>query len=338
MAAKTLFDAERDFDYVRAQVSAHLAKGYFFTSDGDVVDRSGRNVEGEVVGLDANVDLSPAYLYIKGINPEQVLICGHSASGGSESVADYSETQDANHTLCGWVAGYEITEDGEVVLDAIDEWTAVEKTWVALSKEWSLLKTYGTESEVTMNQGEDLGSLSLASANDLEGGDKMANVNEEVTQETEGSLEGTLTLSREDLDQLIAERTEAALTAMREEQANAEAELAATRRRLHEMEVADKIAELNAQHAPAVVKIAQEIMLADTRKEAVLSLTRESGEVALSATDIVTELLASIPETALKNDAVDPLNLTNAPDDSKSRADALYEQLYGNGAQAVTLS
>ena len=66
------------------------------------------------------------------------------------------------------------------------------------------------------------------------------------------------------------------------------------------MAVRERVAELEtAGHAPAVIAAAREIMLADERGEPVLSLSREDGDVSLSATEIVTTILDSLPATAL---------------------------------------
>lgn len=322
--AKSAFDVERDYEYVRQQVIAQLSKGYYLDPEGDLVDPTGVDTRGE---HEAARVLSPAYVYVKGMTDEQILVCAHSA----EAEAAYDHVQDANGYLRGWVLGYEVTDEGEVVLDAIDEWQPVEKTWVALSQEFEMLET------------ENL------TATNSEGGDKMADVIEkpeapEVVETPEEKEEVAFT--REDVDRIAQERAQEVLEAYRTEQQEQEqareAELSATRRQLHTMSVSDKVAKLNsAGHAPAIVKVAKEIMLADERGEAVLSLTRvdETGskEVKLSATDIVEELLASFPATALTEAEVATPALSNQPEDAAARADALYEELYGD-KPATTLS
>ena len=160
------------------------------------------------------------------------------------------------------------------------------------------------------------------------------NSNEETQEEHE---EEQLSFTREDLDRIADERAQAALDTYRqqqeEEQRVRDEELAAARMQLHEMAVREHIAELEARgHAPTVIKAAREIMLADVRHEPVLSLSREDGEVSLSATDIVSTILNAIPETAFsKNElVVDFGSGTNGSSESvEARADRIISFVKG---------
>jgi len=152
------------------------------------------------------------------------------------------------------------------------------------------------------------------------------------SESTAPSTEATFT--REDLDRIADERAQAALDAYRQEQEDAQTrrdeELAATRARLHEMTVRERVAELEAAgHAPAVVNVAREIMLADVRQETALSLTRDGEELSLSATDIVTEILGAIPETALTRTEIPVGNGNGDSETVEARADRLSSFLKG---------
>lgn len=146
------------------------------------------------------------------------------------------------------------------------------------------------------------------------------------------SKEEPVAFTREDAEKLADERATAALEAYRQEIAEKDkardAELAASRRRLHEMSVKEQVAALEAAgHAPAVIKVAQEFLLADVAQEPALSFTREGEEVQPTVTEIVTELLASFPESALTRTEV-ALPASNGAPDSDSvtaRADRIME-------------
>lgn len=136
--------------------------------------------------------------------------------------------------------------------------------------------------------------------------------------------------TREDLDRIADERAQAALEAYRQEQEQQQetrdAELAAARGQLHEMAVRERVAELEAAgHAPAVIQLAREYMLADVRSESMLSLSREGEGVSLSATDIVTEILGALPPTALTRTDENFVTVSNGDsgDDVKARADRI---------------
>lgn len=121
-----VWDEERDYEYVRQQINAQLSKGYFLDAEGDLVERD-----------DTDPALSPAYVWVKGMTPERVLVCAH---GGSVYESEHAAYDAAiyNGEARGWVLGYEVSEDGEVTIDPIDEWVPVAKTWVELSLEFEL--------------------------------------------------------------------------------------------------------------------------------------------------------------------------------------------------------
>lgn len=174
------------------------------------------------------------------------------------------------------------------------------------------------------------------------GGDgSMADENQETptpgTEETPAPAPaGDASFTREDLDRIADERAQAALDSYRQEQeqmqAARDAELAAARSRLHEMAVRERVAELEtAGHAPAVIATAREIMLADERGEPVLSLSREDGEVSLSATEIVMTVLDALPPTALSMHEVIVDSKTNNANngDVSARADRIESFIKG---------
>lgn len=390
--ADVAWDPERDMLYVKQQIEAQL-NHFGMDDEGELYDMSDpmaghteTDVDEEGEEDDAPDQLTPARVFIVGMTDETVLLCAHAARDGEIPMLD---VQDRNGECIGWVAGYSLEDDGEVVLDPLDEWVAVRKAWMEMSREFTLTSALPISSEEVVDTTDDLalrafseeerdrlarsgkalpdGSYPIVTVGDLRnavaafgraknkaaakrhiikraralgrtdllpeewsatleseeeeemsattttdesprGGDGMAdgNSNEETQETTEESTSTTemAAFSREDLDRIADERAQAALDAYRqqqeEEQRTRDAELAAAREQLHEMAVKERIAELEARgHAPTVVKAAREIMLADVRHEPVLSLTREDGEVSLSATDIVSEILSSIPETAL---------------------------------------
>lgn len=395
-----IWDESEDFNYVQQKIQAQLRKGYYLDNEGDLVDPTGRDTNGDQEDI---TDLTPAYVMVYGLSADKVLAKAMSASGADGG--DYAWVGEANGALQGWVFGYEVDPDGNVVFDPIDEWTKVEKMWVELEREFALMdevalrlfapgkreklakkglalphggfpietvqdlknairaigraKDRSKTIAYIKRRAKALGRTDLIPAgwsrptaegglklvltpNGQEGGDKMADEKEEQTDEQ------AMTLTREDLDRIVDERAETKLTAFRQEAKEAEArrenELAATRRQLHVMDVREKVEALNRKgHAPAVVQRAKELMLADERRGEVLSLTRavdgEQKEVKLSATDVVMEVLDAVPETALDVGNIEvPANSANGggeKDDAKTRADKLYDELYGEGKEAV---
>lgn len=168
------------------------------------------------------------------------------------------------------------------------------------------------------------------------GGDHMAE--EKQTKE--------LMLTQDDLERLVSERVEAGLNAAREsakaeadrEREALEMELSRNRRAVHEMKVKERVAEMTAAgHAPSLVKKAREILLADDRHTDVLNLSREDGEVKLSVTDVVLELMAAVPATELTKEQPKVGNFSQEPEeeDSTKKADADYDSLFGT-KKAVT--
>lgn len=330
LALADAWDPERDLTYVREQIQAQL-NGYALDDMGELFDAR----EGGV-----GEDLTPAHVFIMGMTGESVLLCAHAAGDAEEPqmhVTDY------NGDCAGWVAGFSAEQDGEVVLDPFNEWVAVRKAWIELSREFTIVDglpisggvtTVMETEELTLHALEERVALLETTTTSPRGGDGMADGNDTQTSEDEviappATPEGQVTLSREELDQIADARAQAVLDAYRQEQEEGQKtrdeELAATRRQLHEMTVRERIAELEeAGHAPAVVRVAREIMLADVRHEPVLSLSREEGEVSLSASDIVSEILGAIPETALALTKLEfPVGGSNgAPDSDDVQAQA----------------
>lgn len=150
-----------------------------------------------------------------------------------------------------------------------------------------------------------------------------------------------LQLTRDDLDKIVAERVETELNAARdaakaeaaEERKALELELSRNRRAVHEMKVRERVAELSkAGHSPAIVKVAQELMLADDRGETMLTLSREGADVQLSITDVVNELMEAFPKSDITTDAPRKMDLSIKPEsgeDSVEAANKDYESLFG---------
>jgi hypothetical protein len=295
LALADVWNPERDMAYVREQIDALLHGSFALDGDGDIYDMRDDNGAAE--------DLSPASVHVIGMTNEAVLLAAHSGDPEYTSATEVTHVRDYNGECEGWVAHYSIDSDGEVVLDPVDEWAKVRKAWVEMSREFTLIAEVPIEEEEEMNaisespRGGD-GSMADGSENTP----TPAEPEDTTPAPAETAPEASFT--REDLDRIADERAQAALDAYRQEQdqlqATRDAELAAARSRLHEMAVRERVAELEtAGHAPAVIAAAREIMLADERGEPVLSLSREDGDVSLSATEIVTTILDSLPATAL---------------------------------------
>lgn len=399
LAIAEAWDPEHDLSYVRQQIEAQLSSGFALDDEGDLYDSTDTPPAGD--------HLTPAKVFVMGMTNDRVLLCAHAQGDAEYPMSDLREN---NGQMEGWVAGYELAKDGEVLLDPFDEWVAVKKQWVEMAREFTTVTELPITGEMAPTATDDLalrtfseeerkrladsgkamddGSFPIVSVGDLRnaisafgraknkgaakrhiikraralgrtdllpeewsadlegyvselsatttsprGGDGMADGN----GSQEGTPEGTptpneeATFSRADLDRIADERAQAALDAYRQEQEDAQTrrdeELAATRARLHEMTVRERVAELEAAgHAPAVVTAAREIMLADVRQQPALSLTRDGEELSLSATDIVTEILGAIPETALTRVEIPVGAVSNGNGDSETveaRADRL---------------
>ncbi len=334
------WDVEKDFEYVRQQLQAAIGTGYFLDEEGDLVGPDGIDTDGE----HETGPLSPAQVRVVGLTPSQALVHACSASADADPSYYSSSIGDANGVVAGWVVGYDVSADGELTLDPIDEWQYVEKKWVVADATTSA--TNGGQN-VSIS-GEQWFAFTLMKSESSRGGDDDMNENEKKDEkETPAPTpDAPVTLTREDAERMAEEKAQEMLTAYRAEQEERETaqqtEIAAMRRSLHEKDVKEKVSNLVAAgHTPAVVALAKEIMLADETGAEVLSLSRTdedgtSSEVKLSATEIVSELLASIPATALTNNIETP-DLSVKTDDAKARADALYDSLYGENASAVTI-
>lgn len=344
-----IWDETEDYQYVRQKLSALVMKGYYLDPEGDLVDPSGMDTNGEKEDVSA---LTPAYVALMGMTPDRALVSAMAQSGAMNS--DYSDVREKNGNLQGWVFGYEVDTEGNLVIDPIDEWTKVEKAWIELSREFQIFESENNDLEAENSVSEKREKLAtwgvlLPSAKSPATGSSIRVISESLKGGANMADETTtteeVTLTRADLDRIAEERAEAILSVYRQEQEERdrtrEEELSATRRQLHEMSVREKLDQLkNKGHAPALLVKAKELMLADERQTEVLSLTRDEQEIKLSATQIIEELLEAVPETALDLDQVNA-NTTGEPpaqDTDKTRADRLYDQLYGEGAEAVTLS
>jgi hypothetical protein len=306
-AVASAWDPTMDLEYVRHQIEAQVNSGFVMDDAGDLAERGEDDPR------------TPAHVYVHSMAAGRVLLCAHAASDGTEPRYDVAE---ANGELRGWVAEYEVGEEGEVLVDPIEEWQPVEKTWVELSRDGFALPI-GVEMSGTTGTGD---------TTPPGGGESMAD--EPITPKPE---EPVVTFTREDAEKLADERAQAALEAYRQEREEKDKarddELAASRKRLHEMSVKERVAEFESKgHAPTVIAVAREIMLADVAQEPVLSLAREEGEVQHTATDIVTEMLASFPESALTRVEVPLPNGNGAPDSDSVdvRADRIMDFIKGD--------
>jgi hypothetical protein len=404
LALTDVWDPERDWTYVREQIEALLHGSFALDNDGELFDmRDGSSSE----------EATPANVFVIGMTNDQVLLTAHARSDAEQAMV---ELRERNGDCEGWVAGFTLEDDGEVVLDPIDEWQQVRRGWMEMSREFTLmdslpisggdeltLRSVSTDERDKLAKGGKAlpdGSFPIASVSDLRnaikaygraknkaaakrhiikrakalgrtdllpeewsasieeeleqmsagnttaesprGGDGMADGNapEGTTPEPEPvapEVEPQASFTREDLDRIADERAQAALEAYRQEQRqqeeNRDAELAAARNQLHEMAVRERVSELEtAGHAPAVIQLAREFMLADVRHESMLSLSREEGEVQVSATDMITELLGALPPTALTRTDENYVPVPNPSangDDVNARADRIEAVLKG---------
>lgn len=143
--------------------------------------------------------------------------------------------------------------------------------------------------------------------------------------------EETLELTREEMDAQIADAVALALSQRDQDQAT---EMEEMRRVNRDLLVERKVAAAQAAgHAPAVIKAAREIWLADTRESDILTLSREDGEVTVSATTVVDDLLAAIPATALSRVDHTTGGHSDKPEGESAteKADAVWAQLHGEG-------
>ncbi len=330
LALADAWDPEQDYSYVREQIDALLQGSFALDNDGDIYDLRDGN---------ATEDLTPARVFVIGMTNDQVLLTAHAST---DAEYDMTSLRERNGECEGWVVGYSLESDGEVVMDPVDEWQQVRRTWVEMDRQFTL--TDG----LPISGGDEM-SASTTPTQSPRGGDGMADGNSTEGTPAPESTEGTpapapapvadeqMTLSREEIDRIAEERAQAALDAYRQEQEarqqSSEEELAAARNQLHEMAVRERVAELEAAgHAPAVIQVAREIMLADVRREPAVSLTREDGEVSLSATEIVSEVLNALPESALTREQEPVFALANTNGDGgdvTARADRMERFIKG---------
>lgn len=116
--------------------------------------------------------------------------------------------------------------------------------------------------------------------------------------------DGVLELTREEFQEAVKSAAKNAIKAreaeLKQREEARDLQLSRTAAELHTMRVEKKIQGLEAQgHAPAVIKVAQEIYEADAAGDTVLTLSREDEEIELSPTQIVDAILAALPATAL---------------------------------------
>jgi hypothetical protein len=150
-------------------------------------------------------------------------------------------------------------------------------------------------------------------------------------------------LDQTDLERMIDERAEARaqelLAAQEESRERSDREihleLARLRRRDHEATVREQIQLHQERGVPvSVLTRAAELMLSDTSHETVLELSRDGEELSLTASDIVLQMLETIPAVSLHaSQPTIPANLGLAPEsdeDGRSvqeKADDLLKDL-----------
>lgn len=336
--AKPKFDENVTHDAIRNKIQ-HLISGYRLDADGDAVyddmgNKSEDNDDGDEMVPDAiNPD---SQLYVTGVSDQSVLVSG----------SDYSASSHFTPVAVGWVFGYDVAEDGDVTIDPVDEWMPVQKTWIRLAQEFTLsvadagINDFPASAGYDNPAGDQTGGETLLVGDETRrGGDKDMEDKTETTEKTE-KVEETVTLSREDVDQIVnakvAEQLNAAKDAAKAEalaeREALETELASNRRAVHEMKVEARVAELNASgYEPALVKKIEEFMLADERRSEVLNLSREEGEVKLSVTSVIDELLPLIEAKSLVKDQPKLHASKTAPaaGDSVEEGNKLYEELFG---------
>jgi hypothetical protein len=196
-----------------------------------------------------------------------------------------------------------------------------------------------TARDIAPGGGQDLLPASREESTHTRGGDNMPEDPETGGAEgTEGAVaDAVVELSRDDLNEMIV----AAVAEDRAARDSAtEVELAQNRREVRELRVAARMRELQeAGHIPAVLTVAEEIMLADNTDTPILALAQEGdeGDIELSATGIVERVLAAFPPTVLTL-AQAEIAATTAPpegEDINKIVDAAWEELHKDGAQQV---
>lgn len=248
-----------------------------------------------------------------------------------------------------FVAGWE-KAGGGVVVDPPDEWIEVAQRWVQLSitdEKWPL--TVADDDEIIK------AARAAAQSNDKE---RVPMPDEKKETTGGGAAPETLSLTRDELNALVAEQIQAEREKTDQELATLRATNEATTRALHEARVAKRIDAYNqAKYPPALIARAKAIMDADSKGEGILKLTLpkaggaegETEERMFSATGIVELMMEAIPVKAV--DATDPapqagfaLTDFHLPpkdqEDVQKRADSLADEIglpkvkvaNGNGA------
>lgn len=198
-----------------------------------------------------------------------------------------------------------------------------------------------TAREVAPGGGPDLLPASREGSPHTRGGDNMPEDPETGTEGTEGAAgapaDAVVELSRDDLNEMI----HAAVAEDRAARDSAtEVELAQNRREVRELRVAARMRELQeAGHIPAVLTVAEEIMLADNTDTPILALAQEGDDpdIELSATGIVERVLAAFPPTVLTLAQAEIAATTEPPEgeDIDKIVDEAWDELHKGGAQQV---
>jgi hypothetical protein len=320
-----LWNDQESFEWIRSQIDKILIKNRADTT-------------GVTVLPDGTTPVPVPDYYCMGLTTDRVLI------------GNYNEHYSG--AARGFVSEYEV-KDGQVELDPVDEWEPVEKTWVSLSLEFTVVDPQGWEA--AWNEAHEIADLPegvtreqlidgllrskpkdvevAASADDkLTGGgdNKVPEENEKEEQEQKDApKEPQLTLSRDELDRMVDERASAIV----EDRVKASDErLALAERELHRSRVEKRVSELQtAGHAPAVVKAAKAIYDADSggvtlrlskENAEALNLSREGEEEAsISVSGVVDALLASFPQSSLVVNQPSIPRSADAPDEERTVED-----------------
>lgn len=147
----------------------------------------------------------------------------------------------------------------------------------------------------------------------ITGGEPMAQENEGTEPATAPANEGApaVMLSQDEVQRQI----EAAVAEERRKREAMELQLSQVSRENHTRAVREQVQRLQGEgHAPAVLTVVEEILLADERKGAMLNLSQDGQESAVSATDITLKLLAAMPKTAPSGEVLNFSHMHTAPD------------------------
>jgi hypothetical protein len=247
--------------------------------------------------------------------------------------------------------GHKRTEDGKFFPKVLKHVALTNRPWLnGINEGETLAASYEEEEpEVTVEVTDDTDPMEVARTmseairlgqtvtiiDGTKGGARMPEDDkgkqpEDKTPEKE--TKETVTVSKEDFEAMMASAIDKERQAWQDRFAAAEARLQQTEDENRKMRVADRIAAYQGQGvAPAILSIAEEIMLADTGSGAIKLSQEDGNDLELSHSDVVLKLLDAMPGTALSQDQPGVAKDGGKPpaDDepAEKKAEKLWEEL-----------